>query len=809
MDGTEQTQEDFEELPFPARRARPINLEVAEDPFGIRGQLPDTLEETAPQDEVARAVEMSRRGGGRIPKFPTVETMYAAYPDIHRTGKLRIVRTEPKWWTEAMSGQRVKVNGILAKQEAPISTDEIERRYGGYKYEVYGMLERFDRDDPGGPSKMVDVAVAEFEIPTDPVSQSRPIEENTMFPYWNRRGQSSGQQQQQQSSASSGEWGQVLQFAKEMARGNGQSTPNTAFETLARQGEMTTQQIQELARQQITALERRNERLEAALQETQARMNDRPDNIGSIIQGVAALNQSTRTSASSDELQLLRNQHDKEMARLREDHRMDLDRLGRERDREIDRIRIDADARVERAEDKQKDLRESFERREREMRDEFERRERQLRDESARQLSAQTDNYERRIDDMRQNHDREVRMLKSMQENTFQTTAAAHGVELRAAQSELAKITAELTTKQQMVDAAIAEKNRPLMDQVAEIKNMAEMLGLVTDKDDMPPAVPTAENAPLYEKLIMALMQKADTLLPQLSALAGKSATPGQPQVTPQQAQMMQSQGQSVRGLPPKPVSRMRFSDSEGPPVMQQVQSYPLQQPVAAVQQEEREHMPATSYAPMAPLPYVPPGYGVHSGVPAAYHVQNQTETPQMHRATPIASSQASASMNSNPSQVPQPSAGQFVKPDDGQGEHPAALPEVDQEPAWSKFEWIPLPVSEIQGLSATLIKACIEKIEPSALVDSFVSEHGIEVISIIPQAIDVTRFIESVRTDPATRSSILATGKGKRFLEDVWDSINNRIIEQSHKAKQQTEQKKGPESSACSSEEQALRSEQ
>lgn len=803
MTSPDETQEDLTDLPFPARRARPISFGVAEDPFGLRGQFPAALEETPPQDEVERAAETSRRGAGRIPKFPTVETMYAAYPDIHRTGKVRVVRTEPKWWVDALSGQRMKVNGILSKHEAPISTAEIERRYGGYKYEVFGMLEKFDRDDPGGPPRMVDVAVAEFEIPMDPVSDSRPIEENTMFPFWNRRGQPA-QMPQQQQGGNPGEWGPVLQFAKEMARGNGESTSNTAFETLARQGEMTTQQIQDLARQQINALEKRNERLELALQETQARMNERPDNIGSIIQGVAALNQSTRTSASSEELQVLRDQHDREMSRLREDHRADLDRLSRERDREVDRIRIDSDARVERAEDKQKDLREGFERRERELRDEFERRERQFRDELARQVKSQAENYERRLDDMRQNHDREVRMLKSMQDNTVQTTAAAHGVELRAAQTELAKITAELTTKQQLVDAAIAEKNRPLMDQVSEIKNLAEALGLVNDKEELPPP-PTAENAPLYEKLIMALMQKADTLLPQLSALAGKGPPAGQPSAqpgVPPAAAMMTAQP-AAPSLPPRPSTRMRFSDAEGPPVMYQEPAGTIYPPAAA-QQEERQQMPATSYAPMAPLPYMPPGQG--SQIPSAmgYAAQGQSVYPT----SPTTSTQAAPMSSAPPAAMAQapmgtPTAGDFVKPDEPQAPSDAASPALQEQQPWSLFSWIPLPISEIQGLSTTLIKACVEKVEPSALVHSFVQEHGIEVISLIPQAIDVDRFIESVRSDPATRSSILATGKGKRYLEDVWDSINAAVQQDQSGADKPAEPKEPSEPSESSSEEQ------
>lgn len=776
---------DMAELPFPARRARPIEVEPAIDPFGSN-EFSEQLEETSPQDEVLRHAERSRRGA-KVPRFPTVETMYSAYPDIKRIGKIRIVRLEPKWWIEPMTGQRIRINGILGTHEKPLSTRDIEDLYGGYKYEVFGMMEKYDREDPGGPPSMIDAAVAEFEIPRDPITSERPVqEEEAMHPMlWGRRGQS-----RPSGGGGLGDVSTVLDFAERMARSNGkgavESTPSTAFETLARQGEMTTTQLRDAYERQMAELVRRNERLETAIQDMQTRMSEKPDNIGSILQGVASLNQSHRTSASAEELQVLRDQHDREMTRLREDHRGSIDQLMRERDREVERARVDADARVDRIEDKLKDMRESAERRERELRDEFERRERQSRDEHKRQFDTQAQNFESRLSDLRQNHDREVRLLKSMQENTFQATTTAHGAELRSSQAELSRVMAELNSKQHLVDAAIAEKNRPLLDQVSEIRILAEQLGISADKEPPPPPMP--ENAPLYEKLLMAAMSKADQILPQLASLTGRAVPGAAAAAAVPAAQQPYAQLQAppqMQGLPPRPATRMSFADSSGPPMQERSAPYVSQSP------GERNGMPATSYSPMAPMPYSPPGAAAQGpmGPPAYTQPQQmqQMQQPQMQQPQPVGP-QLQQAPQFQPQ--PQPGAGEFVRPSE---------PELLEEKPWSKFEWVPLPITEVQGLAATLMQACMQRVEPTALVQALVDEHGAELVSLVPGVVDLSKFIEAVRSDPATRNTVLATGRGKRFLEDTWDAIK-AVGKTETKAEAKTE--KVEESSPPSSDE-------
>jgi hypothetical protein len=101
-----------------------------------------------------------------------------------------------------------------------------------------------------------------------------------------------------------------------------------------------------------------------------------------------------------------------------------------------------------------------------------------------------------------------------------------------------------------------------------------------------------------------------------------------------------------------------------------------------------------------------------------------------------------------------------------------ASQPASVEEP-WSKFDWIPfLGKEDVANLVATLEKACTENVAADAVVGSFTESYGEEIVASIPGFIDVGRLVESIRSDAATKNAVLATGRGKRYLEDVWDKI-------------------------------------
>jgi hypothetical protein len=94
----------------------------------------------------------------------------------------------------------------------------------------------------------------------------------------------------------------------------------------------------------------------------------------------------------------------------------------------------------------------------------------------------------------------------------------------------------------------------------------------------------------------------------------------------------------------------------------------------------------------------------------------------------------------------------------------------------WSAFEWVPMSLDETRGFVTNLEQAHANGMPAEAVVDVFCNSFPMELISQIPKLIPVDKFIESVRTSPATKSFSLATGRGRRYLTDVWKVLNGRI---------------------------------
>jgi hypothetical protein len=404
-----------------------------------------------------------------------------------------------------------------------------------------------------------------------------------------------------------------------------------------------------------------------------------------------------------------------------------------------------------------------------------------------------------------------------MQENSSKTTEAAHGVELRSLQNELSKLTAELSSKEQLVEAQLAEQNKPLLERVNEVKGMAEALGI--SSDDKQPLPQLQDNSPLHEKLLTLLVSQADKLLPQLTALIkkdkpedGASELPAS--MMPQQQQAKQMMGGPTRALPPKRPQRMTFADSDGPPL----RSYEDLPSPDAPSEKELEEMPATSYAAHAPRPYAPPNMG--SAIPQAdsqqmmQQIQYEQQMMQQQQMRP-------ASPQPMPSQPPPPQMQPQMQPRPQQPhrEQPIQKPSMQmgatpqgasvkasgpEEKPWENFAWIPgVSEQDLIGLTSTLVQACQHKIEPPDLVKMFIEQHGKETISMLPAMIDEDKFIASIRVDVATRETILATGKGKRYLKDVWACIKEQTAEEAAEEKQTEQKEESSEESEKQSEEQ------
>ena len=792
------------ELPFPSRRrASSPAAQIGFDPLG-GGDIGSLPESQAPMEDVDRRAEITRkRGGGNVPKFPSLETMYSAYPELRRTGKLRVQRIEPEWFYDEHSRTKMRISGIVGMHETMISTQEFLRTYGGYKYRVYGVLEQGDPGNAGGPPAFVDIAVAEFSIPVDPNMSSLPIaddvgesgvEMNMPFlyppgsPYGGRRQQPMQQPQQNDG----GTIGPMLSFAERMVahaqpQQQQQPIPDTVFNVMGRQTERQIDATKEMAQQQVALLERQLQSRDAELSEMRrqiASINDKPNDMVEMVKAVALINSSVRGSASSDEMKVIQEQHQHDMeARQREFERL-IEIEKREKERDVSRAREDMQLRVAAMEERLREKEASVERRERELKDEFERRERSLRDENKRALESMERALQQRIEDAERAHDRELRLRDSIEKNTKTTLDAAHGFEVRALQNQLAVTVADLQAKAKMVDAHLAEQNKPLIQKVQELKQLATDLGIAPEDKEGPEdplaaaAAAEAAKAPFYQKMLLTVISQADTLIPQIKSLLSKGdGTQAPQQVSVQQVPPAQQARANLP--PPRRQHRVQFADPEGPRVM--ATNFD-DLPAPTVSADELNRMsprspgmppvpfnPNMQQSPIAP-PVVPPQpmqVVQQPAYPPPAVIQQAPPPPVVQQ--PVAQAQ----------EPMQPAT--YVRQPTPQNVAPAKQP-------WSSFNWIPgLNQEQVADLMNTIRGACERKVPSSELVAEFVKQNGEGVVATIPHFIDKDRLIASIREDPATKSTVLATGKGKRYLDDLWKTLVK--LQQEFVAKEQAKE--------------------
>ena len=792
----------LDDLPFPARRRASVPAsQVGFDP--LAGAEVGTLPEShVSSEDVDRRAEISRkRGGGNSPKYPSLETMYSAYPELRRTGRLRVQRIEPEWFTDPHSGARQRISGIVGMHETMISTQDFLRMYGGYKYRVYGVLEQSDSSNIGGPPAFVDIAVAEFSIPVEPNMSSLPIADDmgesgvemTMpflyppsSPYGGGRRQAPAQQPQQQSPG--GDFiGPMFSFAERMAthaqqQPAPQPIPDTVFNLMGRQSERSIDAAKEMAQQQVQMLERQLQAREAEMMEIRRQLsevNNKPNDMVEMVKAVSMINSSVRGSASSDDLRAIQDQHQRDSeARQREFERL-LEVEKRDKEREIDRLRSDLQMRVSAMEERLREKEASFERRERELRDDFERREKSVRDEAKRAMEAVERSMQQRLDDSERAHDREMRMRESIEKNTKVTLDAAHGFEVRAQQNQLNALMAELQSKTMIVDAHLAEQNKPLIDKVNELKQTAALLGITGEEKDGPEdpaaaaAAAAAANAPFYQKMLLTVISQADTLIPQIKSLLKKDEGAPQ-QVTVQQVPPIQQARANLP--PPKHVRRVQFADAEGP----RVGSFD-DLPAPTVSADEMNRMSGRSPG-MPPIPFNP------NPQPMQQPMQQQpVQVVQQPMYPPPATVQQMPPDPVQPAQQQPMQPATYVKQATAQNVAPAKQP-------WSSFDWIPgLNREQISQLVATITGACEQKVPIETLVAEFIKQSDRGVVATIPHFIEKERFIASVRQDPATKSTVLASGKGKRYMDDLWKYLV--VMQKEYVAEEQAKEAKGAES--------------
>lgn len=820
----------FADLPKPPRKGD-ASAAVPFDPMGY--QTFQSLQEVMPKPQrnedtqTAGQIAAARRKMTFVPKFPTLESMYANHPELMRVGQLRIERVQPQWCDDAY-GQKVRVCGTLAFRHPCVSSEDFARMFGGFRFRAYGLLEQENKENHGGPPQPVEVAVAEFELPLPPNLDNLPVADlmgesepsampfgATMFvqsPYGRRPGNGGpfmagmpGMPTAFVQAAAPGGSGlpvePVLQFASramDRATTQQQQPMSDAFwHVVGKQTEVAQENLRRVAEQNSSLLQAQNEQLFRQLEAERARAQEiasRPPDMVQMIKGVAELTQAQKGGLDSDALRQMRDDHERQLRHMIDEHERSIARVREEADRVIKTQRDDferlsvreretQELKMRYSEDRVKELQLRLESREREYREEWERRERLLRDEFQRAFDAKEREYTARLSEikdvhhremasLKDMHERELRMREHVQQTTVQTSEKAHEIEMRSLTKDLAKLSGELSEKSRMVEQHMNEKNKPLLEQVRELQEMTaaiqEMAGGSTDDETaaLPPGGDKWYNSPLFQEVAKVAIAKGAELLPKLAEAAAEKTKPA-PAAQMGPAMMGPAMAPLPQGAPVgglPPRRRRKMTFADS-------EGPPLRDPYQALQAryEPGDIAPKASgprqFTPDAPMM----DYGPVAGQPMQY--QQQYAPVQQ----PAAVAQPAASVAAEPQQAPAQAvqAQEEAEPVEAQE---AGL--QSSEADWSAFDWMPMSPTDRVNFLTQLNEALVNGIPPGALVEAFCKEYPMAVVSQLPAVLPVEKLIDSIRKSPATSRMKLSSGTGRRFIADVWQQLNRRVEE-------------------------------
>lgn len=804
----------YADLPRPGRKGDGAAA-IPFDPlgYGVLSSLAEVEQKPEKNDQTLTKaqIDAARRKAHFIAKYSTLEGMYAQHPELVRVGRLRVERIQPQWAEDAY-GQKVRVCGTLDFRHPCVSSETFARTFGGFKYRVFGMVDQENRENQGGPPQPVEIAVAEFEVPVQPNLDNLPIAAvdmgaaemppvHPMFapmnatPYGKRAGMPTPQFPFYPPAAAPAAMPiePVLNFAATaMRQPAAPPVSDAVWKVLASANETSAQAIREASASNARILEQRLEATERQVELERQRAleaQNRPTDMVQMVRSVAELTAAQKGGLDSDAMRQLRDDHDRQLrhekdaherliARLNEEHaralqqqRDDNERLiTREREASEMKLRI-ADQRIadleRRAQEQERYLNSEAERKERLARDEMQRildmREREnaariseMKEARARELSELKEAQARELASISAMHDRELRMRDTLQNNTQQTTSTAHDIEVRNLQNEISKLTAELADKKRIVEEHLAEKNRPLLEQVQEIQATQAALqeiaggGKEDDDDDDKPGERKWYQEPIVMEVAKMALAKGADAIPKLMEKVGTGAVPAASApaaMGPRMAPAAMPMARPRTALPPRRRNRVMFSDADGTPLR-------------------------TSADLPSPRP-TPGDMSQKTGAPRQFDI----EPPAMDMGGPMTPLQPPPARPSMPPQQP------AARPVQQQSVAPATPPAAQAQPAaaapaedWSAFGWMPMDLSESAMFIGHLEQAHAAEMPPAALVQLFCDRFPMEMVAQIPSLIPIDKFIETLRVCPVTKGRKISGGGGRRYLTDVWKLLNERI---------------------------------
>ena len=85
------------------------------------------------------------------------------------------------------------------------------------------------------------------------------------------------------------------------------------------------------------------------------------------------------------------------------------------------------------------------------------------------------------------------------------------------------------------------------------------------------------------------------------------------------------------------------------------------------------------------------------------------------------------------------------------------------------------MEVREARSVIEQLEMQCANKMPVADIVKAMLEQLPLQVAASIPMMIDVNKLIETIRNTPVTAKMTLATGKGRRFVQDLWNELKKQ----------------------------------
>jgi hypothetical protein len=750
-DETAPTRTPLDMLEAPPPRRAAVATPVDDSPFG--GAVPTSFPQVGlpavPQYGRSRVSAQAPRSAKSPPKYRTLEEMYTYHAvDLQKEGcQLRIQRISPQLSYDH-EGRRVRTSGIIGRDTPNVTTEEFQLKYGGFKYQVFLEVPLDDIDDAFGAPKLITRAVAEFELPSEPnLTQLPGIDDDMSFNPTGRRYQTQGAPRYQEREQGGDSVSRVLDFAsRTMQMGNPSvSAPSdVAFQALQAQGSAAlgaTKEMAQLQSEMLRAELDKKDREVAELRRAVLEGTKQPSDVEKIMQSVALLNNSQARTVTEENIEALRRAHSTDLEQLRSSHRDHVDSLMRQNEITLSGLRQTFEVQIKSLENRISEMLMAADRERSNMKDEIERREREAKRDGERNLDmARRDSersmelvraqYESRLQMLEQNAKSEKHMLQESYKLVSKSDENTSTMKLTILEQENNRLKAEINSMHDELEGARSDRNKPLAEQLQEIKTNAELLGL-GGKDDGKPDIKDA--------LMTAAIQNAPQILGALGALANRGAPPGAPGApggppavaalppgpSGQPQQMTQNRGRPQRRQPP----RMVFQEDDAPPI--------------ATRQAQRPDLYIENDAPppvMRPT-YGPPPEPMYAQEPIAQAPVVTTPPPAPSASLPPPARPVSV--------VPPPSAEDYAP-----------------------FAWTMLPVENLQAFIGMLDGACSNEDSAEEVAAFLKQQVGVENLKLIAATMDVDKLCESILEAPATKDRVLATKRGQKFVRDVFSTI-------------------------------------